>query len=147
MTMAKMPDPKNVNGGLLLSKLVFKSSGAVPPLSTPLAEQKFAPVSAPGPTALTLPSALQNSIKNGGRVEIISVRRMTLEEEESKVKQALAMPKGIPRAGDSLESYSVDLWEYYQAVKGKPDDLKPQQVENITWQDGQPLQTIPIKAW
>jgi hypothetical protein len=138
--MTKMPTSSKDQRDLRI-QLVFKSSGAVPPLSDPLPDQKFAPVF--GPTNLILTSELQLPRK----LEVISIRRMTLEEEESKANRARAMPRGIARAGESFETYSLSVWNYYQAIKGKPDDLKPQQVENITWQDGQPPQIIPVKAW
>jgi hypothetical protein len=141
------------------NQLVVKSQGVLPPLSKPLATEKFTPIGAffPPPmfesdrrrASLKPQSELEykDSVKTGN-IQIISIKKIDLLTEKAQVKASEIEPD--PSTIGAMEELEQKRYEpyrsYYKFYENKPD-IKPQQVNKITWQEGQPPQVISVKKW
>lgn len=141
------------------NQLVIKSQGVLPPLTKPLATEKFTPIGAFFPQPIFEPNTrvpsmkiqseleYKNTVKTGN-IQIVSIEKIDLSTEKSQVKASELQPN-LSTIG-AMEELQQNRYEpyrsYYKFYNEKPD-LKPQQVNKITWQEGQPPQIISVKKW
>lgn len=79
-----------------------------------------------------------------GHIEIVSIKQIPRTPGDKPHMIAISTLK---RKADEMYMATPDTIEgYLYKIKDKPD-IVPQQVEPITWQEGQPPQVIPVKAW
>jgi len=132
----KMADRRDIT-------LVIKSKGTLPALEQPLETERFIPVehfSSLGFTPITKSARL----KVEGTVQIVSITKLTRPDQESPRITAVKELKAKINDKDMIEAGSIDG---FIGLTKKDPDIRPQQVEKITWQEGQPEQIISLKPW
>lgn len=117
-------------------QVVIKSRGILPTLKTPLESDRFTPIS---DFISHTDTDVNNKISKTGSIKVISVRKLTLQEEKAIFDESDAFFYRI-KAPVSMASLSA----YYDYYKDKPD-IKPHQTDKITWQEGQPPQVIALR--
>jgi hypothetical protein len=120
---------------------LVKSKGTAPALKKPLGSERFAPVE------VFYGAGVKNEKPNPityGRIEIISIRKIP---NPTPGKEYLTAMKTLGSKMRGPYTVSADRIEGYFSYSLDRPEIKPQQVEPITLQEGQQPQVIPVKAW
>jgi uncharacterized protein YcfL len=123
---------------------MVKSKGSLPGQVEPIPTERFVP------TETYQNILVQSSGVDGkrkpiyGHIEILQIKKMPRTPGLDAANFATSSLKA--RLYDTYIVKPDTVNAYLYMTKDKPD-IVPQQVEPITWQEGQPPQVIPVKAW
>jgi hypothetical protein len=133
--LKKMPQPSD-DTTFAGSAVLFKSRGIPIYQLGPIATEVFSPD--PLATDPLMPIWESRRIKkNVGETRVV-IKIVSIKKLDESVKSTLAQV--------SLGKQGLNLSYFYDYLKKNPTaSLAPQQVEKITWQEGQPPQLIIIK--
>ena len=90
------------------------------------------------------PVTKEEALKVDGSVQILSITKLVRPDKEDPTLTAIKNLKTKITDKDMIEAGSING---FIGLTKKDPDIAPQQVEKITWQEGQPPQTITLKAW
>ncbi len=132
----KMADRKSIT-------LVVKSKGTLPALKIPLESERFVPVEHFRALGFN-PITKQEALKVEGRVEILSITKIARSDREDPTLIAMKTLQTKISDEDMINPGSI---KGFLGLTKKDPDINPQQVEKISWQEGQQPQIITLKAW
>jgi hypothetical protein len=136
----KLKLPNNIyQGNVTNASLVIKSKGVLSGTKSPLPTEKFTPTN-----ALSTPILMRNRVFIFGRIRIVSIKPLNPIREEFEFNRKVEFVNNFTSSG--MLTMEAAIPAYYQDYQNKPD-IKPQQVDKITWQEGQPPQIIPVRQW
>ncbi len=118
---------------------LVKSKGTAPALKKPLGTERFAPVEVFYGAGVKSEKSTEY-----GKIEIISIRKIPNPTPGEEYLTAMKTLGGKMRYPFMI---SADRIEGYFSYSLDRPEIKPQQVDPITWQEGQQPQVIPVKAW
>jgi hypothetical protein len=124
--------------------LVVKCKGTLPGMEKPIETARFAPVEHFLNVAFRPFTKIEAAKAPSGSIQIISITKLNRTQAESPVVTAAKDLKTKVRDENMIEGRYVAA--HLSLTKNEPDMI-PQQVEKITWQEGQPPQVITLKAW
>jgi hypothetical protein len=125
---------------------VVKCKGTLPGLEKPLTVNRFAPVEIfyniayPGEGTAAKPIG---ELKYG-RIEIVAIKKLPRTQVDNP--GLLARETLLKKINDPFMVAPNRLGGYLEYSVNKPE-IKPQQVDPITWQEGQSPQIIPVRTW
>jgi hypothetical protein len=126
--------------------LLVKCKGTLPGVEKPIDTERFVPVEH-FPSSLLNPFTKVQVVPNSS-VQIISITKLDRSDKESPDLTARTNLKAKIRDENMIEGRIVD--GYLSWTSQKPEliaQLIPQQIEEITWKEGQQPQVITLKAW
>jgi hypothetical protein len=120
---------------------LVKSKGTAPALKKPLGTERFTPVEVYFGAG---PKYAKSKPSEYGRIEIIAIKKIL---DPTPGKEYLTAMKTL--GAKMREPYIIpaDRIEGYFSYSLNQPEIKPQQTELITLQEGQSPQIIPVKAW
>jgi hypothetical protein len=123
---------------------LVKCKGTSPALLKPLKIDRFVPVET-YPRILISAAGIDNKPPaKYGHVEIVSIKK--LPNPKPGNEYAIASQTLLTKARDPNMVSNEKIAGYFSYSLDRPE-IKPQQVDPITWQEGQTPQIIPVKAW
>lgn len=152
--IAYFSDHLNQTGSKLISSIndersvgtyfVVKSKGSLPGQEQPIPVERFVPTEK-YPLIYFKVSEVDGKKKPiHGHIEIMQIKKIDRTPGDDAARLAITSLKA--RLHDRFIVKPDEVAGYLDLTKDKPD-IVPQQVEPITWKEGQAPQVIPVKSW